>query len=167
MTVSCIPIPNLNNGYAIPFQFGDIGRSLESRPNSFGSPPLGTFALYTSFIDTTRLPEPTRSHHFFCRLAMAAAAPARIAGIATPFLSLSRRSQVRTLRCDNGVSVLVSKRLFSCSAIHNPQLHVKEQGQPETLDYRVFFHDSSDKKVLHSVYVRLLLCLLCLESLGK
>ncbi|OIV96106.1 hypothetical protein TanjilG_13038 [Lupinus angustifolius] len=32
-------------------------------------------------------------------------------------------------------------------AIYNPQLLVKEDGQPETLDYRVFFHDQSGKKV--------------------
>ncbi|CAF1696828.1 unnamed protein product [Brassica napus] len=43
--------------------------------------------------------------------------------------------------------VLKSKRPFSCSAIYNPQVKVKEEGQPETLDYRVFFLDGSGKKV--------------------
>ncbi|KAH0895573.1 LOW QUALITY PROTEIN: hypothetical protein HID58_045141 [Brassica napus] len=42
---------------------------------------------------------------------------------------------------------LKSKRPFSCSAIYNPQVKVKEEGQPETLDYRVFFLDGSGKKV--------------------
>ncbi|KAJ9705453.1 hypothetical protein PVL29_003475 [Vitis rotundifolia] len=74
-------------------------------------------------------------------------AVARLAVIANPLLSLNRISQVRSLRCNNGVSLSVSKRLFTCKALHNPQLHVKEQGQPETLDYRVFFHDSSGKTV--------------------
>ncbi|WCJ18130.1 Inorganic pyrophosphatase [Euphorbia peplus] len=41
-----------------------------------------------------------------------------------------------------------SKRsLFTCTAIHNPELKIKEEGQPETLDYRVFFLDHSGKKV--------------------
>ncbi|CAN6810479.1 unnamed protein product [Brassica oleracea] len=43
--------------------------------------------------------------------------------------------------------VLKSKRPFSCSAIYNPLVKVKEEGQPETLDYRVFFLDGSGKKV--------------------
>ena len=43
--------------------------------------------------------------------------------------------------------VLKSKRPFSCSAIYNPQVKVKDEGQPETLDYRVFFLDGSGKKV--------------------
>ncbi|CAN7068898.1 unnamed protein product [Brassica rapa subsp. trilocularis] len=44
--------------------------------------------------------------------------------------------------------VLKSKRPFSCSAIYNPQTKVQEEGQSETLDYRVFFLDGgSGKKV--------------------
>ncbi|KAL5538024.1 hypothetical protein UlMin_045578 [Ulmus minor] len=39
------------------------------------------------------------------------------------------------------------KRSFACRAIYNPQVLIKEEGQPETLDYRVFFEDSSGKKV--------------------
>jgi hypothetical protein len=40
-------------------------------------------------------------------------------------------------------------RLFTCRAIYNPEaLQIKEEGQPETLDYRVFFVDNSSKKVL-------------------
>ncbi|KFK28142.1 hypothetical protein AALP_AA8G477800 [Arabis alpina] len=40
-----------------------------------------------------------------------------------------------------------SKRPFSCNAIYNPQVQTIEQGQSETLDYRVFFQDGSGKKV--------------------
>ncbi|KAF8115732.1 hypothetical protein N665_0025s0189 [Sinapis alba] len=53
-------------------------------------------------------------------------------------LSFNRRSAL----------VLKSKkRPFSCNAIYNPQVKVQEEGQSETLDYRVFFLDSSGKKV--------------------
>jgi inorganic pyrophosphatase len=42
-----------------------------------------------------------------------------------------------------------AKRLFSCRAIYNPEaLQIKQEGQPETLDYRVFLVDNSSKKVL-------------------
>ncbi|KAG8474350.1 hypothetical protein CXB51_034130 [Gossypium anomalum] len=41
----------------------------------------------------------------------------------------------------------LSKRLFSCNAIYNPQVQIKHEGQPETLDYRVFFEDTSGKKI--------------------
>lgn len=45
--------------------------------------------------------------------------------------------------------LLVQKRrLFTCNAIYNPQVQIKEEGQPETLDYRVFLLDNSGKKVL-------------------
>ncbi|MED6169515.1 Soluble inorganic pyrophosphatase 6, chloroplastic [Stylosanthes scabra] len=42
-----------------------------------------------------------------------------------------------------------SKRSYSytCSAIYNPDVLVKEEGQPQTLDYRVFFLNKSGKKV--------------------
>ncbi|XP_077217592.1 soluble inorganic pyrophosphatase 6, chloroplastic-like isoform X2 [Tasmannia lanceolata] len=39
------------------------------------------------------------------------------------------------------------RRLFTCRALYNPQVRIKEEGQPETLDYRVFFIDNSGKKV--------------------
>uniref|UniRef100_M0ZTX5 inorganic diphosphatase n=1 Tax=Solanum tuberosum TaxID=4113 RepID=M0ZTX5_SOLTU len=39
------------------------------------------------------------------------------------------------------------RRLFTCSAIYNPQIQTIEEGQPETLDYRVFFADNSGKKI--------------------
>ncbi|XP_057737330.1 soluble inorganic pyrophosphatase 6, chloroplastic-like [Arachis stenosperma] len=40
-----------------------------------------------------------------------------------------------------------SRRFYTCRAIYNPDLIVKEEGQPETLDYRVFFVDKSGKTV--------------------
>ncbi|XP_059313845.1 soluble inorganic pyrophosphatase 6, chloroplastic-like [Lycium ferocissimum] len=39
------------------------------------------------------------------------------------------------------------RRIFTCKAIYNPQIQTKEEGQPETLDYRVFFSDNSGKKI--------------------
>ncbi|KAJ6846818.1 soluble inorganic pyrophosphatase 6, chloroplastic [Iris pallida] len=39
------------------------------------------------------------------------------------------------------------RRLLTCSAIYRPVIRTQEQGQPETLDYRVFFLDQSGKKV--------------------
>ncbi|XP_012459452.1 soluble inorganic pyrophosphatase 6, chloroplastic isoform X1 [Gossypium raimondii] len=54
-------------------------------------------------------------------------------------------------RCSNGLRFnnvrRSSKRLFSCNAIYNPQVQIKREGQPETLDYRVFFEDNSGKKI--------------------
>ncbi|MBA0698257.1 hypothetical protein Goari_021755 [Gossypium aridum] len=54
-------------------------------------------------------------------------------------------------RCSNGLRFnnvrRSSKRLFSCNAIYNPQVQIKQEGQPETLDYRVFFEDTSGKKI--------------------
>ncbi|KAI6678245.1 hypothetical protein NL676_039041 [Syzygium grande] len=40
-----------------------------------------------------------------------------------------------------------TRRLFACRAIYNPQVQVKEEGKPETLDYRVFLVDNSGKKM--------------------
>ncbi|CAN6572906.1 unnamed protein product [Malus baccata var. baccata] len=40
-----------------------------------------------------------------------------------------------------------SRRPFNCTAIYNPQVQIKEEGQPETLDYRLFFVDRSSQKV--------------------
>ncbi|XP_059653128.1 soluble inorganic pyrophosphatase 6, chloroplastic-like [Cornus florida] len=40
------------------------------------------------------------------------------------------------------------KRSFTCTALYKPfDVQTKEEGQPETLDYRVFFVDDSGKKV--------------------
>ncbi|XP_023530049.1 soluble inorganic pyrophosphatase 6, chloroplastic-like [Cucurbita pepo subsp. pepo] len=40
-----------------------------------------------------------------------------------------------------------SRKSFSCRALYIPEVKIKEEGQPETLDYRVFFTDQSGKKV--------------------
>lgn len=62
-----------------------------------------------------------------------------------PFLSKQSSLCFKNLR---PASSLVSKRLFTCRAIFNPEVQIKEEGQPQTLDYRLFFVDSSGKKVL-------------------
>lgn len=37
---------------------------------------------------------------------------------------------------------------FTCTALHKPSnVQIKEEGQPQTLDYRVFFMDDSGKRV--------------------
>ncbi len=62
-----------------------------------------------------------------------------------PLTSLSHK---RGLFLKNNSNRFTSKRLFSLNAIYNPlQVQTKEDGQPETLDYRVFFHENSGKKI--------------------
>ncbi|KAL9243706.1 hypothetical protein vseg_017562 [Gypsophila vaccaria] len=57
------------------------------------------------------------------------------------FLSLPRRLIVDSKR-------RFSNKLFTCRAIHRPdQLVCKQHGAPDSLDYRLFFLDSSGKKV--------------------
>lgn len=64
--------------------------------------------------------------------------------------------------CFNRKTFVVSKRLFSCNAIYNPEVQIKEEGQPETLDYRVFFVTNSGKKVLFSSLFLKMLCECCM-----
>uniref|UniRef100_A0A6N2LV61 inorganic diphosphatase n=1 Tax=Salix viminalis TaxID=40686 RepID=A0A6N2LV61_SALVM len=64
-----------------------------------------------------------------------------------PFFSLNKKNPTCNNLCFNNTTKRVSKRLFSCKSIYNPGFQIKEEGQPETLDYRVYFLDSSDKKV--------------------
>nr|QLC27661.1 soluble inorganic pyrophosphatase [Pyrus x bretschneideri] len=40
-----------------------------------------------------------------------------------------------------------SRRSFNCTAIYKPEVQIREEGQPETLDYRLFFVDRSGQKV--------------------
>ncbi|CAA0806747.1 Soluble inorganic pyrophosphatase 6-chloroplastic [Striga hermonthica] len=47
----------------------------------------------------------------------------------------------------NHRSLTQKRRLLSCRAIYNPQIQIQEEGQPETLDYRVFFLDNAGKKI--------------------
>lgn len=86
---------------------------------------------------------------------MAAAAVARVIAVASNSTTaasscLRLKTPFALKRCSNALSFnnggRLSKRLFSCNAIYNPQVHIKEEGQPETLDYRVFFEDASGKK---------------------
>uniref|UniRef100_A0A2P2KX97 inorganic diphosphatase n=1 Tax=Rhizophora mucronata TaxID=61149 RepID=A0A2P2KX97_RHIMU len=65
---------------------------------------------------------------------------------------LSQQSHCKNLCFGNNSSqrlvLLSSRRLFSCNAIYNPgDFQIKEEGQPETLDYRVFFLDNSGKRL--------------------
>ncbi|CAI0464174.1 unnamed protein product [Linum tenue] len=39
------------------------------------------------------------------------------------------------------------RRFYTCRALYNPEVQIKEEGRPETLDYRVFFVDHSGKKL--------------------
>ncbi|GLT96948.1 hypothetical protein SLE2022_145380 [Rubroshorea leprosula] len=50
------------------------------------------------------------------------------------------------LSCSGGRR-LAKRLLFTCNAIYKPQVQIKEEGQPETLDYRVFFLNDSGKKI--------------------
>lgn len=65
----------------------------------------------------------------------------------TPF-ALKHKSHITNLCFGTKRVAFPSKRLFSCRAIYNPQVQITEEGQPETLDYRVFFVNNSGKKVL-------------------
>ncbi|KAH7852049.1 hypothetical protein Vadar_019923 [Vaccinium darrowii] len=56
-----------------------------------------------------------------------------------------RRSQVLSL-CFNSSRLVPKKRLFTCVALYKPDVQIKEEGLPETLDHRVFFVDNSGKK---------------------
>ncbi|KAH7852409.1 hypothetical protein Vadar_024456 [Vaccinium darrowii] len=67
-----------------------------------------------------------------------------------------RRSQVLIL-CFNSSKLVPKKRLFTCNALYKPDVQIKEEGLPETLDYRVFFIDNSGKKVSLSLSLSLYL----------
>uniref|UniRef100_A0A5B6ZBV6 inorganic diphosphatase n=1 Tax=Davidia involucrata TaxID=16924 RepID=A0A5B6ZBV6_DAVIN len=56
-----------------------------------------------------------------------------------------RRSHSLSLCFNN--RLVSKKRLFTCSALYKPDVQIKEEGQPDTLDYRLFFIDNSGKKV--------------------
>ncbi|KAM7482373.1 hypothetical protein LguiB_006956 [Lonicera macranthoides] len=47
----------------------------------------------------------------------------------------------------NSRLLLSKKRFFNCRALYKPSIQTKEEGLPETLDYRVFFLDNSGKKI--------------------
>ncbi|KAH7853113.1 hypothetical protein Vadar_033431 [Vaccinium darrowii] len=56
-----------------------------------------------------------------------------------------RRSQVLSL-CFNSSRLVPKKRLFTCTVLYKPDVQIKEEGLPKTLDYRVFFVDNCGKK---------------------
>ncbi|CAL5379307.1 unnamed protein product [Camellia sinensis] len=61
-----------------------------------------------------------------------------------------RRSQAFNLifnNNNNNKKLVPKRRLFTCSALYKPEIHIQEEGQFETLDHRVFFLDNSGKKV--------------------
>ncbi|XP_049401130.1 soluble inorganic pyrophosphatase 6, chloroplastic-like [Solanum stenotomum] len=81
-----------------------------------------------------------------------AAATVRVSANNTITASLISKSPLQkpsifNLCFRNGGAAAQRRRLFSCSAIYNPQIQIKQHGQPETLDYRVFFAEDSGKKV--------------------
>lgn len=58
------------------------------------------------------------------------------------------KSHSLRLSFTNRSGSLSNKRLFTCRALYKPhEVNTKEAGQPETLDYRVFFLDNAGKKV--------------------
>ncbi|KAG6710041.1 hypothetical protein I3842_06G162700 [Carya illinoinensis] len=63
-----------------------------------------------------------------------------------PFLS-KHTPYNTSLRFKNLRASSPAKRLFTCRAIYNPEVQIKEEGQPETLDYRVFFVDNTGRKI--------------------
>ncbi|XP_010943167.1 soluble inorganic pyrophosphatase 6, chloroplastic [Elaeis guineensis] len=44
-------------------------------------------------------------------------------------------------------SLRFRRRFLAPAVLHKPDVQIKEEGQPETLDYRVFFLDGSGKKI--------------------
>ncbi|KAI3448210.1 hypothetical protein Pfo_004875 [Paulownia fortunei] len=76
-----------------------------------------------------------------------ASASNAIAGTLLPRGPLRGKPQSLSLCFRNSRFLTQRRRLFTCSAIYNPQVQTKEEGQPETLEYRVFFLDNSGKKI--------------------
>ncbi|CAL5434222.1 unnamed protein product [Camellia sinensis] len=58
---------------------------------------------------------------------------------------------------NNNSRLVPKRRSFTCTALYKPEIHIKEEGQPQTLDFRVFFLDNSGKKVSpwHDIPLRL------------
>ncbi|XP_031484428.1 soluble inorganic pyrophosphatase 6, chloroplastic [Nymphaea colorata] len=62
-------------------------------------------------------------------------------------LMLVGLKQQLPLSCRQGRRNVIGRRSLCCKALFRPEVLVKEEGQPSTLDYRVFFFDKSGKKV--------------------
>ncbi|EPS70106.1 inorganic pyrophosphatase [Genlisea aurea] len=88
-----------------------------------------------------------------------ALANSAVAGALPAGASLRVKPHSSISLCYGSSRLLSQKRLkrFACSAVYNPTSVTKEEGHPETLDYRVFFLDNSGKKVSpwHDIPLRL------------
>lgn len=132
------------------------------RPHTF-SPSLSflqpihsiCFVVFNSQTHFTLIQRTPDSSSFSSFRAMAAArvlANATTTTTASSFLSKTSFLPNHTLPF-NSKFISLSRRLpssrksFSCRALYLPEVKIKEEGQPETLDYRVFFTDQSGKKV--------------------
>lgn len=76
----------------------------------------------------------------------------------TSFLAKQRpyRNNLCFTRRAAAAAPSLSRRSLTCRAIYNPEVQIKEEGQPETLDYRVFFVDRSGQKVVFFLRFNLL-----------
>lgn len=79
-------------------------------------------------------------------------AAARVIAVGNTTSSLLLKGSRRLSQKPHGVSpcfnrLLSKKRLFNCSALYKPQVQIKEEGQFETFDYRVYLVDNSGRKV--------------------
>ncbi|KAL6580885.1 Soluble inorganic pyrophosphatase 6, chloroplastic [Orobanche minor] len=76
-----------------------------------------------------------------------ASASTAISGTLLPRSPLRGKPQGLSFCFKNSRLPMQRRRLFNCSAIYSHQVQIKEEGRPETLDYRVFFLDNSWKKI--------------------
>nr|QLC27662.1 soluble inorganic pyrophosphatase [Pyrus x bretschneideri] len=76
-----------------------------------------------------------------CLISKMTSFPTKLSPYSTTSLCFTRRRAVSLSLSSS------SRRPFNCTAIYNPEVQIKEEGQPETLDYRLFFVDRSGQKV--------------------
>lgn len=79
-------------------------------------------------------------------------AAARVIAVGNTTSSFLLKGSPRLWQKPHGVSPCLNrleskKRPFNCSALYKPQVQIKEEGQFETLDYRVYLLDNSGRKV--------------------
>ena len=84
--------------------------------------------------------------------AMATAIRALLHAPSHPLLSCSSPKLARTLRAPTFRSVSLLSSRCQVAAVKSASYSVKEEGKPDTLEYRVFFFDSEGKKVLYMSY---------------
>ncbi|XAR73026.1 Inorganic diphosphatase [Bertholletia excelsa] len=63
-----------------------------------------------------------------------------------PSLLLASRWITATILRSKSSLQWQQKRVFTCTALYKPEVQIREEGQPETLDYRVFFVGDSGKR---------------------